>query len=107
MCRDRNISVIISQVLIANSRVFIVGMMKPESSQTVNELTASSSQNSLTDGFPSSSNQSSLSLSGSGVAGYSQNPMPAGSFVCADGIPRSDLSCGEVAVFSGKYMEIR
>ena len=72
-------------------------------SQTVNELTASSSQNSLTDGFPSSSYQSSLSLSGSGVAGYSQNPMPAGSFVCADGIPRSDLSCGEIAVFSGKY----
>ena len=70
--------------------------MEPESLQTVNELTASSFQNSLTGGLPSSSYQN--SLPGSGVAGSSQNPMPGGG--CASGesgaeeIPRSDLACG-------------
>ena len=80
--------------------------MEPESLQTVNELTASSFQNSLTGGLPSSSYQN--SLPGSGVA------MPGGG--CASGesgaeeIPRSDLACGdlacgEVAGFSGNYSE--
>ena len=45
--------------------------MEPESLQTV---TASSFQNSLTGGLYSSSYQN--SLPGSGVAGSSQNPMP-------------------------------
>ena len=65
--------------------------MEPESLQTVNELTASSFQNSLTGGLPSSYQNS---LPGSGVAGSSQNPMPGG-----------DLACGEVAGFSGNYSE--
>ena len=89
--------------------------MELESLQPVNELTkltASSFQNSLTGGLPSSSYQNLLSRSG--VAGSSQNPMPGGG--CASGesgaeeIPRSDLACGdlacgEVACFSGNYSE--
>ena len=74
--------------------------MEPESPQMVNELTASSFQNSLTGGLPSSSYQNS---------GSSQNPMPGGG--CASGesgaeeIPRNDLACGEVAGFSGNIGE--
>ena len=48
--------------------------MEPESPQMVNELTASSFQNSLTGGLPSSPYQN--SLPGSGVAGSSRNPIP-------------------------------
>ena len=75
------------------------GEMERGSQCMVSELTASSSQNSLTGGLVASSSQN--SLTGTQVASSSQNSTAGGCGSCGttieetEGILGSDLTCGE------------
>ena len=104
-------------MLIGNSRLFgwlyIVGVMEFDSTYTVVHTLAilavfldgyrsTHKENKVTLTGHLSSSSSQNSLPESEVAGSSQNPMPGGaafSSYAAEGTPRSDLACVDVAGF--------